>query len=588
MNVRPGQAGTRTAPRPPRRLLTPLLVLACLLPLARPATASPTGPPESGARSAPAASSATAAFRPDSAPDRSAGLSRRYAELDHYIRDRMKTTRTPGLAYAVVGPDGPEHQRFWGTDGNGRRVGPDTPFLWGSVAKPIAASAVLTLVQDGQLGLEDRVVDHLPGFRFGGRAHAARVTVRHLLQQTSGLPESATFRVTDCLDADCPRPADRLGALDGVEPLGPPGSAYAYSSANYLVLSAVAEAVTGRPFAEQLRRGVFEPAGMDGAIADRTTARERQLPPGYSLLWGRPAAVSDGVDQHGAGYGYIGGNLQDLAAFAALQLRSGQTADGGTVLTPDSVRRARTEGRLQPDGDPTGYGMGWRIGGLDAPLNNALWHTGASPGYSAMIFLLPERDTALVLTQNLYGLLHDDAVMRIGFDAARILAGGQRPSTEDPLASDYHLTIWGLTALALALLLAAARAALLLRRPPSRGSAWRRVVPTALWCLPAALPGTALLLSRYMSPSQLHAWLPDVAIALWVATGAGAATIVLRVVLAIRSARSTRARSTSTSRPQLAAVGRRGTVRTRAGRSNWLPQRVRSVERASTAQTPSS
>lgn len=196
----------------------------------------------------------------------------------------MEATRTPGISYAVVGPDGPIHQRSWGTDGQGERVTARTPFLWGSVAKPITSTAVMTLVQDGRLRLGDRIVDHLPSFRFGGAEHASRVTVRHLLNQTAGIPESATFKVADCFDADCPRPAERVGDLDDVQPLGPPGTKYAYTSANYLLLSAVVEAVTKRPFADYLERSVLDPAGMDGAIVDQASARRRSLPRGTSCF----------------------------------------------------------------------------------------------------------------------------------------------------------------------------------------------------------------------------------------------------------------------------------------------------------------
>ncbi|MEU6038395.1 serine hydrolase domain-containing protein [Actinomadura sp. NPDC047616] len=301
----------------------------------------------------------------------------------------------------------------------------------------------MTLVQSGRLRLDDRVVDHLPGFRFGGASHASKVTIRHLLAQTTGLPEPAGFEVTDCFRSGCPSPAERIGALDDVKPLGPPGMRYAYTSANYLVLAAVVEAVTKRPFGDYLRQAVLGPAGMDGAVTDAVSARRRNLPPGHQLLWGIPSAVADGIDDHGASYGYLGGDLGDLAAFASLQLRRGKTVDGGTVLTSDSVRLMREEGRLQPAGTGTGYGLGWRIGGgLEAPLDTAVWHTGATPGYSAMLFLLPQRNIALVLQQNIYGLLHDGAVMEVGFGAVRLLTGG-RPPAAQPSASTYYATVWG-------------------------------------------------------------------------------------------------------------------------------------------------
>ncbi|MFF8837519.1 serine hydrolase domain-containing protein [Streptomyces sp. NPDC015130] len=443
--------------------------------------------------------------------------------MDAYVRERMQATRTPGLAYAVVRPDGPVHTRSWGTDGNGRPVTASTPFLWGSVAKPIAAGALMTLVQDGRLRLDDRVVDHLPAFRFGGPRHADGVTVRHLLQQTAGIPHSATSSVTDCVDADCPDATRRIAELDGVRPLGPPGSTYAYSSANYLVLAALIESVTGRTYADHLRDSVLRPAGMDGAIADRASARERNLPPGHQLLWGVPSAIVDGVDDDGAAYGYAGGDLNDLAAFASLQLRSGKAAEGGTVLRPESIRLMRQSGRLHPSGADTGYGLGWRVGGLAAPLESAVWHTGATPGYSAMLFLLPEQNLALVLHQNLHGLLHDAAVMEVGFGAARILAGGT--AGEAPSATAYYATVWGLTALALALLTESLHSFHLLRRGGSR-----RIAPAVLWCLVGAAPTAALAAAlAFVGPRTLWTWTPDASTAVCAAAVAGTAVIALRI-----------------------------------------------------------
>ncbi|WP_017624010.1 serine hydrolase domain-containing protein [Nocardiopsis chromatogenes] len=455
----------------------------------------------------------------------------RYGELDAYVRERMEATGVPGLAYAVVGPDGPLHRRTWGADGRGAPVTGRTPFLWGSVAKPVAATAVMVLVQEGRLDLEDRVAGHLPGFRFGGPGHASRVTVRHLLNQTSGIPESAVGAV-DCTDPDCPPPAGRLGALDGVRPLGPPGTAYAYSSANYLVLAAVVEAVTGRPYAEHVREAVFGPAGMDGAIADRDGAAERGLAPGHLPLWGVPAPVADGVDDGGAAYGYTGGGLDDLAAFAAFQLREGRTADGEEVLTPESVRLMREEGRLRPDGEGTGYGLGWRVGGLDAPLEDAVWHTGAAPGYAGMLFLMPDGERALVVEQNMHGLLQDRAAMQVGFGAARILAGAEPP--EEAGSAVHHAVVWGTTGLAVLMLAAAVRAAVLVVRPPAippRPRAGRAV----LWAVVGAFPGAVLAAVVGVTGARLPmAWVPDAWAAMVVAASAGALLVVLRGVLAFR------------------------------------------------------
>nr|BFE38212.1 hypothetical protein GCM10010200_104630 [Actinomadura rugatobispora] len=469
----------------------------------------------------------------------------RFGAIDAYIRERMEATHTPGLSYAVVGPDGPIHRRSWGTDGRGDRVTPRTAFLWGSIAKPVTATAVMTLVQSGRLRPDDRVTDHLPEFRFGGAAHAAKVTIRHLLNQTAGLPAAATAKVTDCLDAGCPRPAERVRALDGVRPLGPPGTEYAYTSANYLVLTAVVEAVTKRRYADYLREAVLAPAGMKGAIADAASARARRLAPGHQLLWGVPAAIADGVDDSGAGYGYLGGDLDDLAALASFQLRNARN-----VLSAESVRLMRQEAKLH-NGAGTGAGLGWRIGGLGAPLDGAVWHTGATPGYSAMLFLLPEQNLAIVVQQNLHGLVHDGAIMHVGFGAARLLAGG-RPDGA-PSASTYYLTVGATTALAVAMLLAAGRSALLLRRPAPPASRLRRTVLTGAWVLAGALPWIiAAPIVVPIGPRQSWTWIPDAFAAICVAATAGAMTVILRLTLAFRSVTTIRpeAKRVSDHRPE--------------------------------------
>ncbi|MFD3686435.1 serine hydrolase domain-containing protein [Nocardiopsis sp. NPDC058631] len=475
-----------------------------------------------------------------------------YAAIDAYVQRRMQETGTPGLSYAVVGPDGPLHRAAWGTDGDGAPVTPATPFLWGSVAKPVAATAVLALAEDGELGLDDPVVDHLPRFGFGGE-HARETTVRHLLAQTSGLPPSATPAVSDCRGEDCPRPADRLGALDRIDPLAPPGEEYAYTSANYLVLAAVVESVTGTSFADHLRGAVLEPAGAGGSVTDPASARDRALPPGHLPLWGVTAPVATGLDPHGAAYGYLGGDLDDLAALASLYLR-----EGGDVLSADSFALMSRE-QTTNGGAGTGYGLGWRVGGLDAPLDGAVWHSGAAPGYSAMLLLLPEDGLALVMQQNNHGLLHDAASMDVLFGASAMLAGAPEPG-DAPSRAVYLLAVAVTTGLAVWLLAAVVAATAALRRPragavapPPAATAFRVV----LGLLPVAA-GAALL--SVTGVDGALAWLPDIALSLAAAAAAGAASAVLWAWVAVRTRRGVPAGDPSRGRAATAARAPEGGV----------------------------
>uniref|UniRef100_UPI000476F3DF serine hydrolase domain-containing protein n=1 Tax=Nocardiopsis lucentensis TaxID=53441 RepID=UPI000476F3DF len=316
-------------------------------------------------------------------------------DMDSYVRARMAATDTPGLAYAVVGPEGVEEQGAFGVDGDGDPVTEDTPFLWGSVAKPVTATAALILSEEGRLDLDAPVEEYLPEFA----GFDADPTVRDLMTQTSGITEAATVETADVYGPESAEFGPRVERIAASE-AGTPGT-HEYSSANYLILGAVIERVTGRDFGSYLRGAVLDPVGMDGAFTSAEEAAAAGLPPGYRSLWGVPLADADGVDDAGVAYGYLGGDLVALAAFARAQL-----ADDPAVLDAGTLARART-GIVPVPGSEQEYGLGWRetrLSELDEPI---VFHGGATPGHAAIVVVLPEHDRAVVVLQNTYDLMRD-------------------------------------------------------------------------------------------------------------------------------------------------------------------------------------
>ncbi|WP_262391255.1 serine hydrolase [Nocardiopsis sp. CNR-923] len=190
-------------------------------------------------------------------------------DMDSYVRARMAATDTPGLAYAVVGPEGVEHQGVFGVDGHGEPVTEETPFLWGSVAKPVTATAALVLAEEGRLDLDAPVEEYLPEFA----AFGAEPTVRDLLTHSSGITEANTVATFDVYEAGSAEFAPRVGRIAASE-VGDPGT-HAYSSANYLLLGAVVERVTGEDFGDYLREAVLDPVGMDTAFTGARRPRRR-------------------------------------------------------------------------------------------------------------------------------------------------------------------------------------------------------------------------------------------------------------------------------------------------------------------------
>ncbi|MGZ9933920.1 serine hydrolase domain-containing protein [Streptomyces sp. NC-S4] len=112
------------------------------------------------------------------------------------MQQLRQRTRVPGIAFAVVSGEGVVQRRTWGRDGNGDPVTPGTPFLIGSVSKPVTAMAVMRPAEEGRIALDGRVREHLPWFAPSG-ARIDGITIRQLLTRTGGIAEREGFLRSD-------------------------------------------------------------------------------------------------------------------------------------------------------------------------------------------------------------------------------------------------------------------------------------------------------------------------------------------------------------------------------------------------------
>ncbi|MHA6624613.1 serine hydrolase domain-containing protein [Pseudonocardia sichuanensis] len=436
-------------------------------------------------------STAAAAAAPTAAPDAAA--------VDRYLADSREVTRIPGMAVAIVRGGEVVHTAGYGTDGHGEPVTPRTPFRVGSLTKSFTAAAVLQLAAAGRITLDAPVQRHLPGFA----AVSGRITVRHLLNQTSGLADSAVPTLNDT-EQDLPQ---RVASLRGVQPVSEPGHEFHYSDVNYQVLARLVEVVSGEPWARYLAERVFAPLGMTGTVAGATADRA-DAPPGHVLLFGVAVARPE-LDGLLAGSGGVVSTAQDMGRWLAVQ------AGGGPVLRPEDVALMQTP----PPGVEGGYAMGWQ---LVAP--GRLEHTGVLSTYSAIQVLVPGRDEGFVLLFAGGSREADTAGVAAGLTA--LLAGDPQPPR--PRSTVLLAAVFGVAALAVLAL----RVRQLVRVPRWRRRRAGRPLWTALpglaWLLvPAALlAGMPALLGAVIGRSftfwQLCLAMPDVLvlIAVWALSGA--------------------------------------------------------------------
>ncbi|MGM1063364.1 serine hydrolase domain-containing protein [Saccharothrix sp. Mg75] len=271
--------------------------------------------------------------------------------------------------------------------GSPRPVPLDGRFRVGSITKTFVSTVVLQLVGEGRVGLDEPVSRHLPGLLPDGD----RITVRHVLQHTSGL-----YNYTDALPNDPEgyepiryrtwAPAE-LVALSTSKPLDfQPGTGWNYSNTNYVVAGLLVEKVTGRPYGEAVERRVLRPLGLRDTYA--------------------PGAAVDIRGPHAHGYQRLRGEVDDITRINP----SVAHAAGGMISTTadlDRFAEALLEGRLLRPAQQaeltaltpvsTEYGLGVERSTL--PCGAEVWgHGGGIPGYSSLVVGTANAKTRLTVS----------------------------------------------------------------------------------------------------------------------------------------------------------------------------------------------
>jgi CubicO group peptidase (beta-lactamase class C family) len=358
------------------------------------------------------------------------------------------------------------------------------------------------------------------------------VTVRRLLEQTSGLPALAGAPATTWM-RDLPI-SQTARQVAGTELASEPGATWEYSNANYVLLGAIVEEVTGRAYADHLEQRVFAPLGMTRTTARLEEARALGLDTGHRYVLGVPVAHTtfrEGLVPSGL----VVSTAHDVGRYLQALLQGGEL-DGERVVSEASVATLfapAAEATLGPWAkDPAAsYGMGWFVGGTPFGPTPVVFHPGATPDFGATVALVPSADTALAVLVNvgsrvaLPGAAGD--VDRIGAGAVSLLIGSE-PAVEGTVIDAYRRAI---PVLALVLLVAVVLAA---RRPPAR----RRPRLHAVVAVATALASVAVLalLTLVLGWRQSWLWAPDLT-AVAALVGAALAVASARRVLAMRASR---------------------------------------------------
>src|SRR6266581_7965298 len=305
------------------------------------------------------------------------------ARIDAYVSTQMQTNHIPGVALGLVHNDQVMHVRGFGTaDQSGRAVTPQTPFILGSVSKSFTALAIMQLVEAGKVKLDAPVQRYLPWFRVADPVASARITLRHLLYHTSGIPSSGYPCRADQVTMSLEQYVRSLATLTLDRPVG---SRPDYCSTNYDVLGLIVQTVSGQPYATYMRQHIFAPLQMHDSFASEPEAKRDGLAQSYRWFFGVPTPIED-YNLSNVPAGYLISSAEDMTHYLIAQMNGGRFGST-SILSSAGIATMHAPGVPQ-EGGRGFYGMGW----VNGPLAGvpAIWHGGNIAHFHALLLIEPQ------------------------------------------------------------------------------------------------------------------------------------------------------------------------------------------------------
>jgi D-alanyl-D-alanine carboxypeptidase len=324
------------------------------------------------------------------------------AKLQASLEDSVTELHYPALAAAVILPDGSSWSGAAGKSDVEADVPatPDTSFAIGSITKTFMATLVLELAHDGMLSLDDPIANWLPQLADDARFMADRVTVRQLLDHTSGIDEYLNPAFVPALAKDTTRrwTLDEILAFVG-DPAFEPGTEWAYSNTNYLLVGMIIEQASGSTVASVLRERILAPLGLEQTVLQPQERPDGPTAHGYVKTPNETVGARDGsgltpnTSMASAAWtaGGIASTAPDLARWASALY-------GGRVLDAASLAEMldfKLNGGLRGGG---GYGLG--VGEWFGRGGVTIGHGGRVPGFESLMWYYTKPRATVVILSN--------------------------------------------------------------------------------------------------------------------------------------------------------------------------------------------
>ncbi len=301
------------------------------------------------------------------------------ALIDNAVQSYMDKYNVPGLSLAITKDEKLVYVKAYGKGikESSFDLSVNNLFRIASISKSITGIAIMKLVEEGKLSLNDKVfgTGALLGTTYGTSAYSANlqaITVKHLLEHTAGSWGNAS---NDPMFTNPSMTADQLitWTIDNRPVTNTPGSVYSYSNFGYCVLGRVIEKITGKSYEQYVKDAILAPVGITSMMIGGNTLNDRK--PNEVQYYGTTLGGSNPYAYNVVRMDAHGGWIASPKDLVRLLVHVDGFSSKTDILSNTSITTMTTPPTLT---NPSWYALGWSVN----PSNN-WWHTGSLPGTSA-------------------------------------------------------------------------------------------------------------------------------------------------------------------------------------------------------------
>lgn len=315
-----------------------------------------------------------------------------FKKIDTYIENIQNKTNIPSISIGIIKNDNLIYKKSYSKN---KTITTDSLFYIGSLTKSFTALAIMQLVENRKINLQDSIKKHLPWFKIKDMKNIDNITIHTLLNQTSGFSTYQGLKNFDDWDSSDYALEKTIRALENVSLVSEPSTTFNYSNINYQILGLIIEKVTNLSYSQYIKDNIFNKLNMKNSFSSFNNIDKKNIVQGNRLWFGQVVNSNFPFSRVMLPAGYIISNVNDMSKYLIAQLNDGRYKKK-QIFSSLIMKQVQAPSATIIK-DKLHYGFGWFI---HKNKEFYLSHLGSTPGYTSSMIIYPEEKLGIVVLSN--------------------------------------------------------------------------------------------------------------------------------------------------------------------------------------------